>query len=144
MYVYIHIYTHTDVLFMKCMHMFFFIYLRWLYIYMCILQILGDGKIRKSDGYNWYQCSKAKEETAMDSPGDQPLCACLAPDYHSGDNDRSLCNLWWWVSSMPTKIPVQKGTNPVWMLSPLISIHLDDARIHLEDPHPYVKVITLE
>lgn len=98
------------------------------YTYMYILQILGDGKIRKSDGYNWYQYSKAKEETAMDSPGDQPVRPCLAADYHSCDHDRSLCNLWWWVS--PTQKWMQKG---IKSSSYAFTIFLDDSQIHLHD-----------
>lgn len=106
-------------------------------LYMYILQILGDGKIRKSDGYNWYQYSKAKEETAMDSTGDQPLCPCLAPDYHSCDHDRSLCNLWWWVSPSHTQKPMQKGIKPssyeFTIYLDAFTIYLDDSQIHLED-----------
>lgn len=56
------------------------------------LQILGDGQIRKSDGYNGYQYSKAKE-TTMDLPGDQSLGPCPAPYCHCCNDDRTLCNL---------------------------------------------------
>lgn len=116
-YMHIYIYTYAFVCLLMCF-----------YTYMYILQILGDGKIRKSDGYNWYQYSKAKEETAMDSPGDQPVCPCLAADYHSCDHDRSLCNLWWWVS--PTQKWMQKGIKPS---SYAFTLYLDDSQIHLHD-----------
>jgi hypothetical protein len=78
------------------------------YIYI-FWQIVGDGKIGKSDGYNWYQHSKAKEETAMDSTGNQSLGPRPAPDCHRGDNDSTLRNLWWWVTRTCLHSPVQEN-----------------------------------